>query len=77
MLKIHVVSETAFVAKGQGVHTAFIEQVELLREKPDVQIVINQEGWGDLMHSHTYGPYYFWKGRRYKGRRIHTAHVIP
>ncbi len=77
MLKIHIVSETAFVMQGQGVHTAFIEQVELLREKPDIEVVINQEGWGDLMHCHTYGPYYFWKGRKYKGRRIHTAHVIP
>ncbi len=63
--------------KGQGVHTAFVEQVELLREKTDIQVVVNEEGYGDLMHCHTYGPYYFWKGRKYKGRRIHTAHVIP
>jgi len=77
MLKIHVVSETPFVMKGQGVHTAFVEQVELLKEKNDVQVVVNEEGWGDLIHAHTYGPYYFWKGRKYKGRRIHTAHVIP
>ncbi len=77
MLKIHVVSETPFVMKGQGVHTAFVEQVELLREKTDIQVVVNEEGWGDLMHCHTYGPYYFWKGRKYKNRRIHTAHVIP
>ncbi|WP_419801362.1 glycosyltransferase family 4 protein [Mucilaginibacter sp.] len=77
MLKIHLVSETIFVMKGQGVHTAFVEQVELLREKTDIQVVVNEEGYGDLMHCHTYGPYYFWKGRKYKGRRIHTAHVIP
>ncbi|MVN21413.1 glycosyltransferase family 4 protein [Mucilaginibacter arboris] len=77
MLKIHVVSETPFVMKGQGVHTAFVEQVALLKEKNDVQVVVNEEGWGDVMHCHTYGPYYFWKGRKYKGRRIHTAHVIP
>lgn len=77
MLKIHVVSETAFVMKGQGVHTAFVEHVALLREKPDIQVIVNQGGWGDLMHCHTYGPYYFWKGRKYKGRRVHTAHVIP
>jgi 1,2-diacylglycerol-3-alpha-glucose alpha-1,2-galactosyltransferase len=77
MLKIHVVSETPFVMKGQGVHTAFVEQVQLLKEKNDVKVVVNEEGWGDVMHGHTYGPYYFWKGRKYKGRRIHTAHVIP
>ncbi len=77
MLKIHVVSETPFVTKGQGVDTAFIEHVALLKEKNDVQVVVNEEGWGDVMHAHTYGPYYFWKGRKYKGRRIFTAHVIP
>lgn len=77
MLKIHVVSETPFVMTGTGVHTAFVEQVALLKEKKDVKVVVNEEGWGDLMHCHTYGLYYFWKGRKYKGKRIHTAHVIP
>ena len=76
-MKIHVVSETAYMIKGQGVHTAFIDAVELLKEKNDVEVVVNEEGTGDVFHSHTYGPYYFWKGRNYKGRRIFTAHVIP
>ena len=77
MLRVHVISETAYVTKGQGVHTAFIEHLQLLRKKTDIEVVVNQEGWGDVMHAHTYGLYYFWKGRKYKGRRIHTAHVIP
>jgi len=76
-LKIHMISETEYVTKGQGVHTAFIELVELLREKNDVEVVVNDEGTGDIFHSHTYGPYYFWMGRKYKGRRILTVHVIP
>ncbi len=76
-MKVHLVSETPFVRKGNGVHTAFVESVELLKEKNDIEVVVNEEGSGDVFHSHTYGPYYFWKGRNYKGRRIHTAHVIP
>ena len=76
-LKVHMVSETEYVTKGQGVHTAFLDLVELLKENNDVEVVINNEGYGDVFHSHTYGPYYFWKGRGYKGRRIHTVHVIP
>ena len=76
-LRIHVVSETEFMVKGQGVHTAFIDCVELLREREDIEVMVNGEGWGDIMHAHTYGPYYFWKGRRYKGRRVYTVHVIP
>jgi 1,2-diacylglycerol-3-alpha-glucose alpha-1,2-galactosyltransferase len=76
-MKVHVVSETAYLMKGQGVHTAFVESVELLKEKKDIEVIINGEGFGDVFHSHSYGPYYFWKGRKYKNKRIHTAHVIP
>jgi 1,2-diacylglycerol-3-alpha-glucose alpha-1,2-galactosyltransferase len=71
-----VVSESGYF-KGQGVHTAFIDCVDLLKSRPDVEVVVNNQGWGDIMHAHTYGPYYFWKGRKYKGRRIYTVHVIP
>ena len=63
--------------KATGVHTAFINHIELLREKDDVEVVVNDEGTGDVFHGHTYGLYYLWKGRKYKGRRVFTAHVIP
>ena len=76
-MKIHVVSETEFMIKGQGVHTAFVEAVELLKERNDIEVIVNGEGFGDIFHGHSYGPYYFWKGRKYKNKRIHTAHVIP
>ena len=76
-MKIHMVSETEFLVKGQGVHTAFVEAVELLKEKNDIEVIVNGEGSGDIFHAHSYGPYYFWKGRKYKSKRIHTAHVIP
>jgi len=75
--RIHVVSETAFYGKGQGVHTAFVDCVNLLNQSDRYDVVVNGDGWGDLFHAHTYGPYYFWKGLRYKGRRVFTAHVIP
>src|ERR1700712_1398804 len=77
MITVHMVSETEWVTQGQGVHTAFIELTELLKTDPRVKVVVNNVGTGDIFHSHTYGPYYFWKGWRYKGRRILTAHVIP
>jgi len=76
-MKIHVVSETTYTGKGNGVHTAFMDLIELLKEKNDVKVVVNGEGYGDLFHCQTYGPVYFWKGRRYKGKRIFTVHVIP
>jgi 1,2-diacylglycerol-3-alpha-glucose alpha-1,2-galactosyltransferase len=76
-MKVHVVSESMFVMKGTGIHTAFLDHVDLLKEKGDVEVVVNGEGWGDVFHSHTYFFYYLWKGRKYKGRRVFTAHVVP
>jgi 1,2-diacylglycerol-3-alpha-glucose alpha-1,2-galactosyltransferase len=76
-MKIHVVSETPFMMKATGVHTAFMDHVELLKEKNDIEVVVNDEGTGNVFHGHTYGLYYIWKGRKYKGRRVFTAHVIP
>jgi 1,2-diacylglycerol-3-alpha-glucose alpha-1,2-galactosyltransferase len=76
-MKIHVASETQFMIQGNGVHTAFIDHVELLDSKNDLETVVNNDGRGDIFHCHTYGPYYFLKGIGYKGRRIHTVHVIP
>lgn len=77
VMKVHMVCETPFGMKGNGVYTAYIDSLELLREKGDVEVVVNNEGKGDVFHSHTYGPYYFWKGRKYRGKRVFTAHVIP
>jgi 1,2-diacylglycerol-3-alpha-glucose alpha-1,2-galactosyltransferase len=76
-MKIHVISTTPFIMKATGVHTAFMEHIELLKEKNDVEVVVNNEGTGDVFHCHTYGLYYLWKGRKYKGRRVFTVHVIP
>ncbi|MBN1462711.1 MAG: glycosyltransferase family 4 protein [Paludibacteraceae bacterium] len=76
-MKVHVVSETPFIIKGNGVHTAFVDHVDLLKKQDDVQIVVNNEGRGDVFHGHTNGLYYFYKGIRYKQRRVYTAHVIP
>ena len=76
-MKVHVISETQIFMKATGVHTAFLDHIALLKEKNDVEVVVNEEGSGDIFHSHTFWPYYLWKGRRYKGRRVLTVHVIP
>jgi 1,2-diacylglycerol-3-alpha-glucose alpha-1,2-galactosyltransferase len=77
-LKINVCSETALLKmRGEGVNTAFVECAELLQETNDVDVVINNAGHGDVMHSHTYGPYFFLKGLFYPKRKILTVHVIP
>lgn len=74
---LNIFSETVWITKGQGVHTAFLDSIDLLSGIPNVTIAVNGNGSGNIFHSHTYGLYYFWQGRNYKGRRILTAHVIP
>jgi 1,2-diacylglycerol-3-alpha-glucose alpha-1,2-galactosyltransferase len=77
-MKIHVISETVFHIKGNGVHTAFIDHIDLLKSQNDIEVMVNDDvGKGDVFHSHTYGPYYFLKGLRYKHKRVLTVHVIP
>lgn len=76
-MKVHVVSETEFITGSHGIHSAFLDHIDLLDETDDVDVIVNGEGKGDVLHSHTYGPYFFWKGWQYKGRRIITVHVIP
>jgi 1,2-diacylglycerol-3-alpha-glucose alpha-1,2-galactosyltransferase len=77
-LKINVCSETALLKmQGEGVNTAFVECAELLQERKDVEVLINGQGHGDVMHSHTYGPYFFLKGLFYPKRKVLTVHVIP
>ncbi len=78
LLKINVCSETALLKmRGEGVNTAFIECAELLQEHSDVEVLLNSQGHGDVMHSHTYGPYFFLKGLFYPRRKVLTVHVIP
>ena len=75
-MKVHIVSESKHF-KGNGVYTAFISHIELMQGIENVEVVINNDGHGDILHSHSWSPIFFMKGLRYKGRRIHTAHVIP
>jgi 1,2-diacylglycerol-3-alpha-glucose alpha-1,2-galactosyltransferase len=77
-MKINVCSETEILnMHGEGVDTSFLNCVELLSESKDIEVLINSEGLGDIMHCHTYGPYFFWRGLKYKGKKVYTAHVIP
>src|ERR1017187_8318434 len=78
MITINVCSETEiFHIHSEGVSTSFLDCINLLKKSKDIKVFANGEGIGDIMHCHTWGPYFFWRGLRYKGRRIYTAHVIP
>lgn len=48
-LRMHVTSGTKFITKSQGVHTAFVDGVELLKSGPDVKPKkFLRLSWGNL-----------------------------
>jgi 1,2-diacylglycerol-3-alpha-glucose alpha-1,2-galactosyltransferase len=77
-LRVNIISESTFLGlTGQGEHTGFLECIELMRLHPDLQVAVNSRDRCDVLHAHSYGPYYIYQGMRHRGRRIFTAHVIP
>lgn len=76
-MKVNIFSETQFTTKGNGVHTAFLNHIDLLQAKKDVEVSVNGFQMADILHSHSYGPLYFLKGLFFPKRRIYTGHVIP
>jgi 1,2-diacylglycerol-3-alpha-glucose alpha-1,2-galactosyltransferase len=75
--RINVVSESQYFGQGQGVHTAFMDTVEMLRKQPGVEVLVNSTEACDVMHAHTLGPLYWALAPRYRHRRLLSAHVVP
>jgi 1,2-diacylglycerol-3-alpha-glucose alpha-1,2-galactosyltransferase len=75
-IRVNVVSESGGFA-AQGVHTAFVDMVESLKGRPEVEVLVNSNEPADILHAHTFGPAYWARRRRHPGRRVMTAHVIP
>lgn len=75
-LKVNILSESEGV-EAQGVHTAFLDMVEALKGREDIELRVNSREVCDLLHAHTFGPRYWLRRGPYAGRRIMTAHVVP
>ncbi len=75
-IRVNIISESGGF-KAQGVHTAFVDMVEALKKRAEVECLINVPEQGDILHAHTFGPAYWTKRHKYTGRRVMTAHVIP
>jgi len=73
---VNVVSESGGF-EAQGVHTAFVDMIEALKERPEVEVLVNSAAKADILHAHTFGPAYWSRRRAYPKRRVMTAHVIP
>jgi len=72
---VNMISESEYFTKGHGVHTAFINIVDMLREK-GVEVWINSRQKTDIIHIHTIGPYSLYKTFT-NNPVVISAHVIP
>jgi len=75
-IRVNVISESGGF-QAQGVHTAFVDMIESLKNRPEVEVLVNSKQTADILHAHTFGPAYWARRGPYKGRRVMTAHVIP
>ncbi|MFD1471874.1 glycosyltransferase family 4 protein [Companilactobacillus mishanensis] len=79
MIKITMFSQADKVA-GQGVGSAYIELIKLLKDRfsDKFDIQINKYGRSDLSHYHTINPqYYLSTFSRKRGRKIGYVHFLP
>ena len=75
-ISVNILSESEGF-EAQGVHTAFVDMVEALKARGDVDVFVNSTERCDLLHAHTFGPRYWLRRGPYPGRRLMTAHVVP
>lgn len=76
-ISVNVVSESAFTVRGHGVHTAFEEHVDALKNYTSYDIRVNSKRPSDIVHVHTVGPYSWKKFRQATHGRVINAHVTP
>jgi 1,2-diacylglycerol-3-alpha-glucose alpha-1,2-galactosyltransferase len=77
VLRVNVVSESAFTVQGHGVHTAFTETIDQLRQYTSYKVIVNSNEPADVVHIHTIGPYSLHKLLVTRGVKIVSAHVTP
>ena len=65
--------------EGQGVGSAYLEQVALIKEMlpNDFEVRINSRKKADIMHVHTINLRYFFRFKKKNGIRVMYCHFLP
>jgi 1,2-diacylglycerol-3-alpha-glucose alpha-1,2-galactosyltransferase len=69
----------ADAVEGQGVGSAYLELVNLLKEEAyhTIDLTINESGYFDINHIHTIDPMNFYKIKMHRGANIMAVHFLP
>lgn len=76
-MKVRVISESEFTVQGHGVHTAYFELTNALKQVDGVEVIVNQRGKVDVTHFHTVGMYSLLYLLFGSGKKVVSAHVVP
>jgi len=74
-LTVNLISESPYFPKEHGVHTAFLNIAEMLKNK-GVKVMVNSPKKADITHIHTVGPLAWYKLLTSKNTLV-SAHIIP
>lgn len=75
-IRINMLS-SADKVDGQGVGSAYLEQVALVSESKLFDVETNSKGKFDIVHSHTVDPINYIKMKRNKGVNVTYVHFLP
>ena len=62
---------------GQGVGSAYLEQVELVKEDPDFEVLVNSNKKTDIIHCHTINPTFYLKMQKKNCASCCYVHFLP
>ncbi|MFH1428160.1 MAG: glycosyltransferase, partial [Candidatus Margulisiibacteriota bacterium] len=66
-----------FIGEANGVTTAFVEAVDALKKRDDIELKINGDEPYDVLHSHTIGAQFVLKSWGKRKKTVVSAHVVP
>ncbi len=77
-IRVNMLS-SADAVEGQGVGSAYLELISLLKEEAyhAIDLTINESGYFDINHIHTIDPMNFYKIKMHRGANIMAVHFLP
>jgi 1,2-diacylglycerol-3-alpha-glucose alpha-1,2-galactosyltransferase len=79
-IRVNMVSESEIYVRGHGVHTAYVEMAEALKQRDDVTVIMGEFGKPvacDVIHLHTIGLHAWYKLLQKGPKKVISAHVVP
>lgn len=75
-IKVNMLSMASKV-DGQGVGSAYLEQVELVKSSKKFEVLINSLKNADIIHCHTIEPQNYFRMKTNKGVNVAYCHFLP